>query len=413
MGVYKFDKSFELFERAVKVIPGGVYGHRHPGFFVPGSYPYYVSRAEGCHFWDVDGNEYIDYMCAFGPIVLGYNYPPLEMEMDKWRKKGDAFNLPGEIMVELAEYLTGLITGADWVVFGKNGSDAVTFALQVAREYTERKKVIVAKGAYHGSHPWCTPGQGGILKEEKMYTLSFKFNDLEGLKKLVSENKKEVAAIVITPHHHPVFCDSELPSKEFLEGIEKLCKDEGIIFISDDIRDGFRLDLRGSHEYFGFKPHLIAFGKAMANGYPISACAGTEELKEAATRIYFTGTFHLSTLPMAASLTTLKELKEKKVTEHLFKMGSILAKGLIKLGEEHGQEIKITGPPPIPFMRFADDKDLFKSQLFCAEACKRGIYFHPHHNWFLSFAHTEEDIKKSLEVADVAFKIVEEEFGKK
>ena len=151
----------------------------------------------------------------------------------------------------------------------------------------------------------------------------------------------------------------------------------------------------------------------MANGYPISACAGTEELKEAATRIYFTGTFHLSTLPMAASLTTLKELKEKKVTEHLFKMGSILAKGLIKLGEEHGQEIKITGPPPIPFMRFADDKDLFKSQLFCAEACKRGIYFHPHHNWFLSFAHTEEDIKKSLEVADVAFKIVEEEFGKK
>jgi len=182
MGVYKFDKSFELFERAVKVIPGGVYGHRHPGFFVPGSYPYYVSRAEGCHFWDVDGNEYIDYMCAFGPIVLGYSYPPLEMEMDKWRKKGDAFNLPGEIMVELAEYLTGLITGVDWVVFGKNGSDVTTGAIRLARAVTGREHVAVC--GYHGWHDWyigSTTRNLGVPKSTQALTHKFIYNDIKSL----------------------------------------------------------------------------------------------------------------------------------------------------------------------------------------------------------------------------------------
>ena len=160
MSIYKFSRSIELFDRATKIIPGGIYGHQSPALTVLGSFPYYVTKADGCRYWDVDGQEYIDYMCAYGPMVLGYNYPKVEDVVEKQRKLGDCFNHPTELMVELAEYLIEIIPVAQWVVFAKNGSDLTTWALQVAREHTGRKKIIMVSGTYHGTHAWCSPGVG-------------------------------------------------------------------------------------------------------------------------------------------------------------------------------------------------------------------------------------------------------------
>lgn len=411
MELYKFDKSMELFKRAGKVIPEGIYGQRHPAFMVPGSFPYFAARGEGCRFWDVDGQEYIDYICGFGPIILGYNYPKIEEVVNKEREKGDCFNLSTERMVELAEYLVSLVPVADWAVFAKNGSDVTSYATQVAREYTGKKKIVMVSGEYHGSHPWSTPGYGGIIEEDKINTLLFNWNDTEGFLDLVNKHKNEIAGVIMTPYHHPAYADQELPKEGFWKTIQETCNKENIVLILDDIRAGFRLNIGGSNEYFGFKPDLITFCKAMANGHPISACCGRNELRKAASRIFFTGTFYFSRAPMAASIATLEELKAIDGVNYVLKIGKMLQDGLKKLAETHNIEVVITGPPSLPFMRFKNENNFVRSQLFCSECVKRGIFFHPHHNWFLSCAHKEEDIKKTLEVADIAFKIVKEKFG--
>jgi glutamate-1-semialdehyde 2,1-aminomutase len=160
-----YDKSNSLFERALNVIPGGIPGHQSPMLLVFGSCPCFIERAEGPRFWDVDGNEYIDYMCAYGPMVLGYNHPKVEQAARAQLDKVDTANLPSERYVELAEKLTKVVPIADWAIFGKNGSDVTTYATRVARAHTERKKIITAAETYHGIGAWCTPMENGITPE--------------------------------------------------------------------------------------------------------------------------------------------------------------------------------------------------------------------------------------------------------
>lgn len=411
MKAYKFDKSIELFKRAGNVIPGGIYGQRQPGFMVPGHFPYFAAKGEGCRFWDVDGQEYIDYVCGYGPIILGYNYQKIEEVVNKEKALGDCFDLSTEKMVELAEYLVSLVPVAEWAVFGKNGSDVTTYATQIAREYTGKKKIVMVHDEYHGSHPWSSPGYGGIIEEDKANILIFKWNDAEGFLKLVDEHKGEIAGVIMTPYHHPAYADQELPKDGFWETIQSTCNKENIVLILDDIRAGFRLHMEGSNEYFGFKPDLITFCKAMANGHPISACVGKNELKEAASKIFFTGTFYFSRAPMAAAIATMEELKAIDGINYIFKIGKMLQDGLGQLAESHNLEVSITGPPSIPFMTFKNEDNFVRSQLFCSECTKRGVFLHPHHNWFISCAHTEKDIKETLETADAAFKVVKKKFG--
>ncbi|GFP26564.1 glutamate-1-semialdehyde 2,1-aminomutase, partial [Candidatus Hakubella thermalkaliphila] len=167
---------------------------------------------------------------------------------------------------------------------------------------------------------------------------------------LVEKHKGEIAGAIFTPYHHPVYADQEMPKEGFWKTIEEICKKENIVLILDDIRAGFRLHISGSNEYFGFKPDLITFCKAMANGHPISACCGKEKFKEAASRIFFTGTFYFSRTPMAAAIATLEELKAIDGINYMFKIGKMLQDGLKKLAENHNLEVSVTGPPPIPFM---------------------------------------------------------------
>ena len=401
-----FSQSLALFERASHVIPGGIYGHTTPAAVLPGRSPYYAVRASGSRYWDADGNEYIDYMCGYGPVVLGHQHPAVEEAAEKQRRDALCLNHPGPVMVELAEYLVSKIDFAAWAVFGKNGSDMTTWAVQVAREQTKRKKILKLEGAYHGIDPWCTPGHAGLIDEDRAHIHTFRWNDLESLEARLTEFRGQVAAVIVTPFHHPGFSPSVLPAEGFLRGVEERCRREGILLILDDIRAGFRLHHGGSHRYFGFEPDLICFCKAIANGHPLSATLGRKDLRIAASKVFLTGSYWNSPPPMAAALACLHLLEKENAVETLRQRGQALMDGLIAAGAKYGYTIVPSGPPAIPFPTFADDPDWRRQQRFCAEVTARGAFFHPHHNWFLSTAHTEADIAETVRIAEESFGVV-------
>lgn len=407
----KFDKSYELFDRSMKVIPGGIPGHQSPTLLVFGSSPCFIDRAEGPRFWDVDGNEYIDYMCAYGPMVLGYNHPKVEQAAHAQLNKVDTCNLPSQRYVELAERLTGIIPIADWAIFGKNGSDVTTYACRVARAHTGRSKVVMASETYHGIGGWCTSFTTGLAPEDQAGMLKFEYNDVEGFQRLVEENKDDIAGVILTPFRHEAFHDSEMPNPGFLEAVRNTCDEIGAVLVIDDVRAGFRMHMGGSLERFGVKPDLICFSKALGNGHPISACVGKEAVKDAASQVFFTGSFFTSSVPMAAALATLDEIEATDAIGVMYERGEMLREGLHDQADTYGQEINYTGPDSIPFMTFAAEDGWDRSKVFCEECYQRGVFFHPFHNWFISAAHTEEDIKKTLDVTDAAFKLLKEKMG--
>jgi glutamate-1-semialdehyde 2,1-aminomutase len=406
-----FEKSQALFQRAKMVIPGGIPGHQTPALLVREQSPCFIERAEGSRFWDVDGNEYIDYMCAYGPMVLGYNHPKVEEAVQQQRLKGNCFNLPSPLLVELAEYLVELVPSADWAVFGKNGSDATNYACQVARAHTGRKKIIMAEGAYHGIGAWCNPNTTGICEEDRVNVLTFPYNDLQALRDLVKANRDDVAGLILAPFRHDAFHDQEMPTEPFLQGLRELCNPEGPVLIIDDVRAGFRLDLHGSAAYFDLSPQLNCFSKALGNGYPISACLGAKELMQSARKVYFTGSFFMGGVPMAAALATLKEMAAVNAVEHMFLVGEKLKQGLLQQAEALKLKIHYTGPVTLPFMTFADDPSFDKARTFCARAFQEGVFFHPIHNWFISAALGEEEIGQTLTVTRKAFEEVKEKFS--
>ncbi|HAK44804.1 MAG TPA: hypothetical protein DCO79_02630 [Spirochaeta sp.] len=401
---YKFDNSVELFKRAVEVIPGGIYGSKAPGFVIPGSYPYYFRKGKGCRLQDADGNEYIDFLCGYGSQILGYGHDEVDDAAERAMRDGDLLNGPQASMVELAETLTGQIDGMDWAVFAKNGTDTTSLAVSVARVHTGKKKIIMARGAYHGAANWCSTNVFPELTDRED-VLSFTYNDTEELSRLFSENKGEIAAIILTPYHHPAFDRQIMPADGFYSTVKILSEAEGALFIMDDIRCNFRLSPSGSHSFFGVEPDLVAMGKSIANGQPISVLMGKQTVKKTAGSFFITGTFWMSGMPFSASLTTLRIMREVNLIDHLNRIGSMLKDELESLADEAGLKAEISGAPAIPFLTFTDDPDLYINQIFCSEMTKRGIYLHPHHNWFISYAHKDEDIEQTLETAKEVFKI--------
>ena len=400
----KYVKSMALFQRASAVIPGGIYGHAAPAATVAGAFPYFAERAEGSRYWDVDGNEYIDLMCGYGPILLGYNHPEINAVTAEVQAQGDCFNHPTEYTVQLAERLAQQIEGADWAVFGKNGTDMTSWSIRVAREFTGKKRIAKAKQAYHGVDPWCVPGYGGIIAEDRAQIDSFVWNSVESLHELVKREGKNLAAIMITPFHHPNFADSQLPNPDFVTAMNELCEKHGILLILDDVRCGFRLHSNGSHCSFGFNPDLMCYSKALGNGYPISACAGKRALKVAASKCFLTGSFWNAAVPIAAALKTLEIAERENLPKQLKVNGEQLVSGMLALGESHGVPLQSSGPGAMPYVRVAEDTSFHKQQALCAAAVEQGLYLHPHHNWFLSAAHTTGIIEECLQRFEAALK---------
>ena len=395
-------QSDELFERARKVVPGGIYGHVSPAAGLPRYFPHFCDYGQGSRFVDIDGNEWLDFMCGFGAILHGYNHPEIEEAVTLQREKGSVFNQPSSLMVELAETLVAKVDFAEWAVFAKNGSDLTTWAIRVARESTGRPLVIKAKGAYHGVDSWCDPGHGGRIPDDRASIIEFEWNDLESLSLIMSENDGKIAAIVLTPYHHAAFAPSELPASGFWAGVEELCRRNGVVLILDDVRCGGRLHGGGSHRYFGFTPDLAVYSKALGNGYAISACVGKEPLRKASMEVFLTGSCWNDAVAMAAALKSLELSEREDVAKSVLEKGRQLTEGLERTAAKHGKTLRMTGPSSMPYPWFEGDTNLFEIQKFCQICAEEGIYFHPHHNWFVGNAHDSKSIEQALCVADRA-----------
>jgi len=406
---FSLEKSHEMFEKAQKLVPNGIFGPRNPNFMVPGAYPCFFREGKGGRAIDVDGNEYIDFMCAFGANLLGYRHPKVDEAVHKQQSEsGGLMTMPMDRWVELAEYITDHTPSADFVIFAKNGSDVTTWCTNVARVHTRRQKILMAMGSYHGFHAWCVPATAGIPNEHRAGILNFDYNNVDSLKRVVEKNSGEIAAIILTPMRHEAFSDISMPEEGFFKAVREVCDEEGMLFIMDDIRCCYRLKFEGSHEYFGADPDLVTIGKGMANGYPLSVAYGKNHVMKSAQQVYFSGTHFYSAGPMAAALTALEIVRTEGIIDKVNATGEMFRKGLLEQAASHGVEVNYTGPPPIPFMTFVGDSGFQWSRLFCAEAIKRGVFLHPHHNWFICAGHSEEDIKFALEATDECFKKVKE-----
>jgi glutamate-1-semialdehyde 2,1-aminomutase len=411
MDTHQGSLDSELKARAARVIPGGLWGHQRTAI-LPEGYPQYFARARGCHLWDVDGREYIDLMCTWGPIVLGHLDPDVEAAVRAQQAEGDCMNGPSARLVELAEAMVERIPHADWAMFSKNGSDATTSCVTIARAGTGRRKLLVARGAYHGSTPWFSPYPTGMTAEDRAHIIFYEYNDVASLTQAAAEAGDDLAAILVSAFRHDFKRDHELPTTAFATTARSLCDRAGAALIVDDVRAGFRLHRGGSWELVGVRPDLSAWSKAIANGYALSAVTGKDRFRDAAASIFVTGSFWCGAVSMAAALATLRKLDAVDGIAHMAAMGQRLRDGLQAQADARGIAIRQTGPVQLPILLFeGDEPEHPKGFAFCAEALKRGAYLHPTHTMFLSVAHTPADIDRVLEATDGAFEAVAARFG--
>ncbi|MDR1788406.1 MAG: aminotransferase class III-fold pyridoxal phosphate-dependent enzyme [Treponema sp.] len=417
--IYRYEKSAAEYARALKVIPSGIYGHQGPaeGCFVPvDAFPFFSQKAKGAHFWDVDGNRFIDYMCAYGPNVLGYNDDEVDEAAAAQRALGDCVTAPSTRMIDLAELLVDTVASADWAFFAKNGGDVTTLAVITARAHTHRKKVVFFKGYYHGVTPWTQKvDYPGILPEDVANSVYVPWNDYEALAQAFADHKGDIACVIAQPYMHGNFRDNELPAEGFWPKVRALCDEAGALLVIDDVRTGFRLDLAGSDHYFGFKADLICFCKALANGYNVSALCGREALRNTVSGLTYTGSYWLSAVPFAAALACISKMKRVGLPAVLREKGLKVTEGLKAAAARHGYRLHVSGAPALFYLRLEDPDEqaqppgtawtpkLALHQRWIAEMVRRGIYVTNHHNHFLNYALSDEDIALTLAAADEAF----------
>ncbi|MBC7634979.1 MAG: aminotransferase class III-fold pyridoxal phosphate-dependent enzyme [Acetobacteraceae bacterium] len=394
-----------LRNRAMQVIPGGLWGHLNAANLPPG-YPQYFTRGQGSRLWDVDGREYVDLMCSWGPVVLGHHHPAVEDAVQRQAALGDCLNGPAPVLVELAELLVGMIPHADWAIMSKNGSDATTGCVTIARAATGKRKILIAKGSYHGAVPWCSPSVVGVTAEDRAHVIQFEYNDIASLDYAVDQAGADLAAIIVTAFRHDMSRALEMPTMAFARRAREICDIQQAALIVDDVRAGFRLDLGGSWEPLGVQPDMSAFSKAIGNGYALAAIVGSDRFRPAATKIFTTGSFWCGAVPMAAAVATLTELRRIDGPGLMQKLGERLRSGIADLSAKYAVPVIQSGPAQMPLIQFEGDADFSTGTAFCAEALRHGTYFHPRHNMFLSCAHTEADIDLALRAAEAGFAII-------
>jgi glutamate-1-semialdehyde 2,1-aminomutase len=392
----------ELRQRAEAVIPGGMYGHQATGL-LPDDYPQFFDRGEGAHIWDADGRRYLDFMCAYGPNLFGYANPQIDAAYVRQLGLGDTLTGPTALMVEMAEAMVGMVSHANWAMFCKNGTDATSMALTIARAHTRKKTVIRAKGAYHGAAAWCTPRPAGVIESDRAHQIFCDYNDVASLEEAVRQAGDDLACIFAAPFKHDAFIDQAEPDLIYARRVREICDETGALLIVDDVRAGLRLARDCSWSRIGVQPDLSTWGKCIANGHPISALLGSEKARKAAAAIYVTGSFWYQAAPMAAGLETLRLVRETDYLERITGLGQRLRDGLAERAQAAGFSFRQTGPVTMPLFLFDDDPDLRKGFCFSSEMLERGVYAHPWHNMFLCAAMTDADIEDALNAAEGAF----------
>ncbi len=384
-----------MYAEAQTLVPGAVAGIRRPYNFVQGEYPIYFDHGTGGRVTDVDGNEYIDYLCAYGPIIIGYR----EQEIDRAvqtqvNDKGFCFSLTQPQQSELVRKLQRIIPSCEMAALVKTGSDATTIAIRVARAYTGKTKI--ARCGYHGWHDWCVEVKGGI--PEKLYedVLEFHYNDLEGLEAILKANKDDMAAIIVTPVGHPLAAPVEMPKPGYLEGVRALADKYGALLVFDEIRSGFRVSLGGAQEYFGVTPDLSTFGKAMANGYAIAALVGKREpMMVLADKVFLSSTFFPNSDSIVAALKTIEILERDKVLDVVKAKGEKFAIDVQKVISESGIPAEFSGGPWMPFVTFPKDETGLYKKLrteFYTQLIRRKVFLQPYHHGYICYRHTDEDL---------------------
>jgi glutamate-1-semialdehyde 2,1-aminomutase len=394
-----------LRERAYAVIPNGMYGHQSVAL-LPDGYPQFFNRAEGAYLWDADGNQYIDYLCGYGPNLFGYGHEAIKAAFLDQLKSGDAMTGPGAVMVDAAEALTRQISHAAWVMFCKNGTDATTMALMVARNHTKKSTIVRAKGAYHGAAPWCTPVASGTIASDQANQIFCDYNDPESLDAAVKQAGTDLAAIFAAPIKHDTFVDQAPLDPEYARRARALADEHGALLIIDDVRGGFRLARDCSWSLVGVEPDLSAWGKAIANGHPLSALAGSEPFRAAAASIYATGSYWFAAAPMAAAVTTMALIRDSNYLERTIALGDRLRKGLDQAATQYGFGLRQTGPAQMPLIMIDDDPGSGRTYFWNSALIQRGVYFHPWHNMFICAAMTDADIDNTIDRAADAFALL-------
>jgi glutamate-1-semialdehyde 2,1-aminomutase/spore coat polysaccharide biosynthesis protein SpsF len=401
----KIELSLRLKARAASRIPGATQTlSKGPTQYVQGVAPVFLARAKGSHVWDVDGNEYIDYPMALGPIILGHGYPAVDEAVKSQMADGVSFSLPHPLELEVAERMAAVIPCAEMVRFGKNGSDATAGAVRLARAYTGRSRIACC--GYHGWQDWfigTTAFNRGVPEAIAGLTLPFEYNGIGTLEKIFAEYPGEIAAAILEP------VGVVEPQNDFLSRVKELCRREGALLIFDEVITGFRLAPGGAQEYFGVVPDLACFGKAMANGYPLSAVAGPREIMKTFDEVFFSFTFGGEALSLAAADATMKEIAEKNVIAHLWEQGRRLIDGFGVLARELHVDrfMRCVGLPPRTVIVFYDESEresLIVKSLFQQECLKRGVLFSGGQN--ICFSHSAEDVEYTLRVYRAAMEIV-------
>jgi glutamate-1-semialdehyde 2,1-aminomutase len=392
----KFVNSNNLLSEAKSLIPAlSQTFSKAPYSYVEGVYPTYLESGKGSHVFDVDNNEFIDYVLALGPITLGYNYPKVNKAITSQLKKGISFSIPHSLEVEVSKKLNSIIPNADMVRFAKTGSDACTAAVRCARAFTKREKIAYCGtgGVWHDWFTIITSRNEGIPKFLKKMIKKFNFNDIESLKIIAEEWKDDLAAIYIEP------IMLEYPEKSFLKNVKKIAKNIGAVLIFDEVVTGFRYSLGGAQEFLNIKADITALGKGMANGMPLAAITGKQEIMEKFNDIFYSTTYGGETLSLAACSAVIDEFQEKPVINHITKLSSYFYHKFNELTNELDMNVKMEGTDVRSVINYRDTKgniSLLHKSCFYQEMINQGILFGPG-AVLLSYSHSKNDIDVTLD----------------
>jgi glutamate-1-semialdehyde 2,1-aminomutase len=424
VNVKLFDKSRALFDRAVSVMPGGVNSPVR-AFKAVGGNPLFIDRADGSKIYDADGNGYIDYVCSWGPLILGHNNAAIREAVITAAQKGMSFGAPAEAEVKLAEKIVSFVPGIEMVRMVNSGTEAVMSALRLARARTGRRKVIKFEGCYHGHADAMlvkagsgaltagVPDSAGVSESVAGDTLVARYNDLAGVEKLL--RKRDAACVIVEPVAANM--GVVLPADGFLSGLKELCGVYGALLVFDEVITGFRLCKGGAQEYCGVSADIVAYGKIIGGGMPVGAYGGKKEIMELVAPsgpVYQAGTLSGNPVAMAAGLAQLEALDNNDVYNHIDKMGEKLAGGLSEIARRRRLKARVNRAGSLVCLFFgidgADDYDSVKK----ADAGVYAEYFHgmlgegvylapsQFEAMFVSYAHTEKDIDDTLDRAERA-----------
>jgi glutamate-1-semialdehyde 2,1-aminomutase len=421
-------KSIGYYRRALELIPGGVNSPVR-AFKAIGIPPVFIERAKGSKIWDVDGNEYVDYVGSWGPMIMGHAHPRIVRALKKTAPKGTSFGAPTPLEVELAMRVRKAFPSMKLMRMVSSGTEAVMSAIRVARGYTGRNKILKFEGCYHGhgdsllvkagsgAITFGIPDSLGVPGDLAKHTLTAPYNDLEKVKHLVNQYPEQIACIIVEPIAGNM--GVILPEKGFLEGLRKICDEKGILLLFDEVITGFRVAYGGAQELYGIKADLTCLGKIIGGGLPVGAYGGKEKIMEGVAPlggVYQAGTLSGNPLAMAAGIETLEILKSRRVYQDLGKKTSYLTERIFESAEERGIPVSInratgmftlffTGGPVRDYFS-AKRSDTKRFAKFFIEMLDQGIYLPPsqYEAWFISLAHTQKDLDKTIEACDTAFK---------